>query len=302
MAKIIIKWKPQLCGCACKFDVYITNTYIGTLGCGGTVEATVGTGSHMLSFKQKSMFGKKMNVSFVAVVNDDAEIVKLKTRFVLNGNFAVDYADNAPHIPINYANRDGKMNEINENLTDIKREAKKTNGCLTGCLTFIVIIFLIGIISSAIIRDRTITDVKTSVKQTVEGDKQEVGNDADDGKVLYSDDNFKITFVNLADPKTGLTMYNMNLKLENNSDKNVSIYLSEAYVNDIAIKFLGGNADFEGVAPGKKSICAFMFGYDNHDINDIKDVKKLEFKVNLRNSEKFSEVLLSTDTITLNFD
>ena len=55
------------------------------------------------------------------------------------------------------------------------------------------------------------------------------------------------------------------------------------------------------MAPGKKSICAFAFGYANTGINSIEDVKKMEFKIKLTNSDKYSETLLSTDTITLNF-
>ena len=45
-----------------------------------------------------------------------------------------------------------------------------------------------------------------------------------------------------------------------------------------------------------------MFGYADHDINDIENIKKIEFKITLRNSDDFSDVLLSTDTITINFN
>lgn len=314
MAKIIVKWKKQVCGSACKFDVYLMNTYVGELRCGGTLEFAAEVGSHTLSFKQKIRLpGKKADTSFVVVINDETEVVELEAKFTLAGIFAVSYAGNEPHIPASHnmsgyapTNVNGAGNEVNKTLTEIKNETKKTNGCLYGCLTLIIIIFVIGFVSSVMFRE-AVTDVTTSVEQTAkENDKEESNqkenNTSDKDKVLYSDDNFKISFVNLADPKTGLTMYNMNLKLENNSDKNVTIYLSEAYVNDIAITFLGGNADFEGVAPGKKSICAFMFGYADHGIDDIEDVEKIEFKVTLRNSSDFSDVLLNTDTITLNFN
>lgn len=310
MAKIIIKWKTQFLGGACKFDVYLMNTYIGELKCGTTLETEAEIGSHMLFFKQKFGLGAKADTSFEVVVNDETETVELKTKFTKNG-FTVSYADNAPHIlakrnisecePAKTESfENGSEKEINKTLTDIKKETKKTNGYLGGCLTVIIIIVIIGFVSSAIFRSKAITDVATSVEQN--GKENNQADDADKDNVLYCDDNFKITFVNLVDPKSGVTMYNMNLKLENNSDKNVSIYLSDAYVNDVAITFLGGNAGFEGVAPGKKSICAFMFGYANHGIDNIEDVKKMEFKITLRNSDEFSDVLLSTDTITLNLN
>ena len=321
MAKIIIKWKSQCIGCACKFDVYLMNTYIGELKCGKSIEISADVGCHTLYFKQKIKLGKKADTSFEAVINDESEIVLLKAKFNFNGNFVVSYADNAPHIlttpaincadntphspintDVNSAGSGGKINEINNTLTDIKKETKKTNGCLGGCLTFIIVIFVIGFIFSAIFRESIKPDSATISDQTTEETNQENKDNAEEDKVLYSDDRFKITFVNLVDMKTGITMYNMNLKLENNSNKNVMIQLEDAYINDTKITFLGGNADFDGTAPGKKSICAFAFGYANTGINSIEDVKKMEFKIKLTNSDKYSETLLSTDTITLNFN
>lgn len=304
MAKIIINRKRQLSGSACNFDVYLMNTYIGELRSGQSLEITVEVGSYTLFFKSKNGLNKKTDTSFEAVVNNETEIIELNSKFTMNG-FLVDYADNAPHIPTNRnesecipINTDNDKKEINKTLNDIKKETKRTNGYLGGCLTIVIIIFIIGFISSTLLptllRSKTVTDVKTPIVQENEDNNKD--------KVLYSDDNFKITFVNLRDPKSGMTMYNMNLKLENNSKKNAVIYLSEAYVNDTAITFLGGNADLKGVASGKNSICAFMFGYADHDINDIEDIKKIEFKITLRNSDDFSDVLLSTDTITINFN
>ena len=314
MAKIIIKWNAVFMGAACKFDVYLMNTYIGELKCGRSIEASADVGCHMLYFKQKFGLGKNISTCFEVVINDESEIVELKAKFDMNGNFVVNYADNAPHIPINSgvnsadntphipsdsAGSGGKMNEINKTLTDIKQEQKKTNGCLSGCLTFLIIIFIIGFISSRIFWKAIEPDTVTTSEQTTEENKQ---NNAEKGKLLYSDDNFKITFVNLVDMKSGITMYNMNLKLENNSDKKVLITLDDAYMNDSKITFLGGNADFDGTAPGKKSVCAFTFGYANTGISSIEDIKKMEFKITLRNSDNFSDVLLSTDRVTLNFD
>lgn len=84
--------------------------------------------------------------------------------------------------------------------------------------------------------------------------------------------------------------------------KNVLISPDEAYVNDMSVTMLGGNADLDGVAPGKSAICAFSFGYADMGIESIDDIKKVEFKIRLRDSDDFSNVLLETDTITVNFD
>ncbi len=328
MAKIIIRRKTQLNGGACNFDVYLKNTYVGKLKNGGSLELTTGVGKQLLFFKPKIRLGKTPDTLFEAVVNEETEVVELKAKFNMSGCFSVEYADNAPHIPTYNDSKEeydemfvpNSKSEINKSLAEIKKETKKTNGCLNGCLggliAFIAFIIVIRLIVSALIfNDKPSSTTPTSIGQTSnETDSQEksknTGDKTDsqekdentDKDVLYCDDNFKITYISLVDPHTGLTMYNMNLKLENNSNKNVSIYLSDAYVNDIAIEFLGGNSSFDGTAPGKKSICAFMFGHANHGLESIDDIKKMEFKITLRNSDQFSDVLLSTDTITMNFD
>lgn len=99
MARIIIRWKSQFAGSACKFDVYLMNTYIGELRCGNAIAVTADVGTHLLVFRQKLKIGKKTDTYFEVVVNDATEIVELKTKFDMNGKFTVSYADNAPHIP-----------------------------------------------------------------------------------------------------------------------------------------------------------------------------------------------------------
>lgn len=121
-------------------------------------------------------------------------------------------------------------------------------------------------------------------------------------RVVYSDENVTITYLGVDDPYTGLTLFFMDLRIENNFDKNAFIVLSEGYINDTAISFLGGNATFEGIKPNKKAVCRFTFGYDGLGITKIEDIYKIEFKIKLVNPDDFSEVLLETDTITINFD
>lgn len=99
MARIIIRWKSQFAGSACKFDVYLMNTHIGGLRCDNAIAVTADVGTHLLVFKQKLKIGKKTDTYFEVVVNDATEIVELKTKFDMNGKFTVSYADNAPHIP-----------------------------------------------------------------------------------------------------------------------------------------------------------------------------------------------------------
>lgn len=166
MPRIIIRWKPQFAGSACKFDVYLMNTHIGELRCGNAIAVTADVGTHLLVFKQKLKIGKKTDTYFEVVVNDATEIVELKTKFDMNGKFTVSYADNAPHIPAyaglaadnvstavneaQYKQYTNAMNEqladMNKQLTDIKKKTTNMDGCLSGCLIFIIIWFILSLI------------------------------------------------------------------------------------------------------------------------------------------------------------
>ena len=100
MAKIIIKRKSSMAGCAQKHNVYLLNTFIGELKSGGVLEIPVDVGTHMLSFNRSTLKKIGKDTTFNVVVNEPDEVVELKTYFDLNGNYTVKYADNKPHIPV----------------------------------------------------------------------------------------------------------------------------------------------------------------------------------------------------------
>lgn len=95
-AKIIITRKAKLVGSAQSYDVYLYNNYLGVLKNGGTIEAPVEVGTHMLVFKGKLKVGAK-EATFNAVVNEPTEILRLNAGFNSKGDFVISYADNAPH-------------------------------------------------------------------------------------------------------------------------------------------------------------------------------------------------------------
>ncbi len=296
MAKIIIKWKPQICGCACKFDVYIMNTYIGTLSCGGTVEAAVGTGSHMLSFKQKSMFGKKMNVSFVAVVNDDAEIVKLKTRFVLNGNFAVDYADNAPHIPTY-----GSFAANNAYTADIKaigstnkipfgvQKQRKSNMRIIGyCVCAVVILFGFLLNNLVEFSDSKTTSVKNA-QNTEMTDEEKSQQELEKAAKKFSDGDYR----NALDICNSIKTQYPDTAAARNMDN----YISEQYkqypsfnANQLMAEYESNIVNADKNYTGKTVIVSGIinsFGKTNHDSN---------LCVLLKSGEYFKSVQLNFNT------
>lgn len=294
MAKIIIKWKSAFLGAACKFDVYLMNTYIGELKCGGTLETSVEVGTHMLFFKEKRKFGKKADTAFEVVVNEEAEVVELRTKFDMNGNFVVKYADNAPHIPTysstTQSNTEYQTNTVNKNSNTLSNGQKKKSGCLGGCLAVIIIIIAINLIVAIMLGNNDNSSNKATT-QTEQGEHTE--------NVLYSDDNFKITFVDFKDPNLGVTSYNLLLKIENNSDKTVIVSPSDGYANDEAV-FLGSGMPVK-VKPDKKVTGTFVVGYGNTSIKSIDEIKTLELKITLYD-ENFSEAILNTGDILINLE
>ena len=303
MANIIVKWKSSLIGSACRFDVYLMNTYIGELKCGGTLELDTDIGKHLLIFKQKPIFGKKAETSFEVVVNEKTEEVVLKARFDINGNFVVEYADNKPHVfiadntSVYYTQHsNGAAVEINKTLSGIQKEVKKTNGCMSGCLTFIIVIFAIWIVFSILIGKAINNDMPTSTKQINADNSLQEQSDSMNN-VLYYDDNFKITYIDLKDPKMGVTSYNLLLKVENNSNKTIIVVLSDGYANDEAV-FLGSGMPVK-VKPSKKATGVFVVGYGNTSITNIDEIETLELKMTLYD-ENFSKAILTTDNILIN--
>ncbi len=295
MAKIIIRWKSAFLGAACKFDVYLMNTHIGELKCGASLETSVDIGTHTLFFKKKGKFGKKADTSFEVVVNKETEVVELLTQFTTSGSFMVKYADNAPHIPTYdgapiQSIKEHQANISNNNFNALPNKQKKNNGCLSGCLGgFLAIIIFITaialIVSISLGNNNTSNNVTTQEERT--------------SHLLYSDDNFKITFVDFNDPNLGVTSYNLLLKIENNSDKTICVSPSDGYANNEAV-FLGSGMPVK-VKPGKISTGAFIVGYGNTSIKSIDEIKTLELRITLYD-ENFSETILTTDDILIDLE
>ena len=119
MATIIIKRKSSFAGSAQNHNVYLLNTFVGELKNGGILEIPVEVGTHMLSFNSTmKRFGK--NATFNVVINEPDEVVELKTKFGMSGEYEVEYADNKPHIPVgaNATNATTQNVDNNNNQVD----------------------------------------------------------------------------------------------------------------------------------------------------------------------------------------
>ena len=115
-------------------------------------------------------------------------------------------------------------------------------------------------------------------------------------KELITFNGVKAEFVKLYDPNAGITTMAVNVKLENNSNKTITVNLSDGYVNDTKVQFMTGIP--VKIAPGKNAVGAYMFGYDGLGFSKVEDIEKMEFKITLLDESYNAE---TSETVTINF-
>ena len=115
---------------------------------------------------------------------------------------------------------------------------------------------------------------------------------------LYEDENVKVSFIEIFEmPELPGNCY-LRLKIENKSDKTVTAYLTDTYVNDTA-QMMGTGVPIV-LAPGKTSLQPYFFGYGNLGISSLNEIKKIEFKVWLMGEN--SETVFKTENLVVEFN
>lgn len=176
----------------------------------------------------------------------------------------------------------------------MKKEVAKSKKIVAALLCSIVIVFTIIVVAAISSPDPKATSNDTpSSSETINSNTSQDQKE----KVIYADDNFKITYVDFLDPKSGVTAFNLLLKIENDSDKEVIASLSDGYANDTAV-FFGSGMPIK-IKPDKNAVGVFILGYANTDITNIDEINTLEFKITLYD-ENYSEKVLETENIILN--
>lgn len=137
-----------------------------------------------------------------------------------------------------------------------------------------------------------ISDTKTESKEET---KKE--NPYETKKDLITFEGVKAEFVKVYDPKAGVTAFAVALNLNNTSNKEVTVTLTDGYVNDTKVQFMSGLP--VTIASGKKAVGVYTFGYDGLGFSKIEEIEKMEFKISLLN-ESWSDMKTSKN-ITLNF-
>jgi predicted nucleic acid-binding Zn-ribbon protein len=166
-------------------------------------------------------------------------------------------------------------------------------------LGIIIIILGFSLFFSAVINweEAPSDDYGSSITTTnSENEQSQKQNLYETKKSLVAFEGIDSEFVKLYDPKTGATAFALQLNLKNNGSEEVTVSLADGYINDTAIQFMTGLP--VTIAPGKKAVGIYMFGYNNLGLSKIEEIQKVEFKIALLNN---SFDLKKSEQITLNF-
>ena len=176
---------------------------------------------------------------------------------------------------------------------------KQKKGCLTAVLIVIVIMFAFAAIMGVLFGEEEPTNVQSSSvssSASKENSSEKNTNKYTTKKQLTTFNGISAEFVKLYDPKAGVTALAVALNLENNGAEEVTVSLSDGYVNDTKVQFMSGLP--VTIAPGKKAVGVFMFGYDGLGFSKVEDIEKMEFKIALLNNQYD---LKTSEKVTLNF-
>lgn len=159
---------------------------------------------------------------------------------------------------------------------------------------FIIILLAVSLLVLSSCDSITTSGEGTSTDTTADTPSPSESNE----EVLYEDAVVKVTFMEIFELPELVGSCYLRLKVENKSDKNVTVYLKDTYVNDTA-QLMGSGVPMV-LAPGKNSQAPFFFGYTNLGISSKDEVKKIEFKVWLMDDN--SDTVVETEPLIVEFN
>lgn len=116
-------------------------------------------------------------------------------------------------------------------------------------------------------------------------------------KVLFESDDMNISFIELYEVEGVQGAGYLRLKVENKTDKTVTVYPKDAYVNDTSV-VLGSGVPMK-LAPGKNSQAPFIIFYSNLGITSKDEIQKIEFKLTF--DEDGGDWSAETETMVIEF-
>lgn len=141
--------------------------------------------------------------------------------------------------------------------------------------------------------DLTTTSSGDSTDQTTEVTSQSETK----AEVLFESDKMKVSFIEVFEDANISGAGYLRLKVENKTDKTVTVYPKDAYVNDTSV-VLGSGVPMK-LAPGKNSQAPFIIFYSNLGITSKDEIQKIEFKLTF--DEDGGDWSAETETMVIEF-
>ena len=117
-------------------------------------------------------------------------------------------------------------------------------------------------------------------------------------QVLVDNDTMKVTFIEVFEESSISGAGYLRLKVENKTDKTVTVYPRDAYVNDTSV-ILGSGVPMK-LAPGKNSQAPFIIFYTNLGITSKDEIQKIELKLTFEDENY--DTIAETDTLVIEFN
>lgn len=96
-------------------------------------------------------------------------------------------------------------------------------------------------------------------------------------KSIYDDDKISASFVRKYDVPDVKGMFYFDIEVQNKTDKKISIYLKDSYVNGTTFQTMSGTP--MDILPKKNSAHAFIGAYKGTGISSVDKIKKIGFKI-----------------------
>ena len=116
-------------------------------------------------------------------------------------------------------------------------------------------------------------------------------------QVLVDDENMKVSFIEVFEEPSISGAGYLRLKVENKTDKTVTVYPKDVYVNDTST-ILGSGVPMT-LAPGKNSQAPFIIFYSNLGITSKDEIQKIEFKLTF--DDENYDTIAETETLVIEF-
>lgn len=157
---------------------------------------------------------------------------------------------------------------------------------------FMVIVLALGLLAMSGC-DSTTTSSGDSTDQTTAVTSQSETKD----EVLFESDDMKVSFIEVFEDANITGAGYLRLKVENKTDKTVTVYPKDVYVNDTSV-VLGSGVPMT-LAPGKNSQAPFIIFYSNLGITSKDEIQKIEFRLTF--DDENHDTIAETETMVIEF-